>query len=323
MSNTNKSSWMVSCKRLIMLLGAEYSLMRDTGILKRFYISSLLIVVIMGITWVSIEYAIDLLFHAIAVEMTLAIFFCLLFFCIYIFILNTFAKENRGREGVVNTSNMIRIGFIAFMGFLVAQPIVILIYASNVSPAVEEYKQNLQRIHAAKIDDLDKAALVSLADKRCYYMVQNSMSPSSIYDSQLVKTDSAIRQIQDKAASFKYAAQQTIGRNSFFLYQVIKVNSGYPMAWLFTLLIILLFLLPGYLVYSISSKNEYYLLKKAQERKLVMEAYSFFTEHYRVLFNEKVSIFSRYEDPPFNAVRKQPPVPASMTDFLQKYLGNS
>src|ERR1700754_3020878 len=323
MSNITKSSWMISPKSFIMLLGAEYDLMRDAGVLKRFYVSSLLIIVIMILTWVSVEYAIDLLFHTMAIEMALAIFFCLLFTCIYIFILNTFAKENRGKTRILNISNVIRIGFIVFMGFLIAQPLAILVYAPALSPAVEGYKVNLQRIHADKIDDLDKAEMANLIVKQSYYTEQKAISATPIYDSELDKIDSTIRQMKDNAASFKNAAQLTIDNNSFFLYRIQKVNRGYPLAWLLTFLIILLFLLPGYLVYSISSQNEYYQLKKAQEKKLIMEAYDFFTKHYRILFAEKVSIFSRYEDPPFNTVRKQPVIPSSTTQFLEKYLSNS
>ncbi len=48
------TSWMVSPKSFIGFLGGEYGLMRDGGVLKRFYISSLLIVTILLITGVSI-----------------------------------------------------------------------------------------------------------------------------------------------------------------------------------------------------------------------------------------------------------------------------
>ncbi|RFM26559.1 hypothetical protein [Deminuibacter soli] len=79
MSQHNRS-WMFSPESFVRLLGAEYSLMRSAGVLQRFYISSLLIVAIMLLTWLSVRYAIDLLFHAIIIEIALAIFFCLLWF---------------------------------------------------------------------------------------------------------------------------------------------------------------------------------------------------------------------------------------------------
>jgi hypothetical protein len=320
--SAGNTTWMVSPKSCIKLLGAEYDLMRDAGVLKRFYISSVSILVIMALTWISVEYAIDLLFHTIAIEIALAIFFCLLFVCIYIFLLNTFTKENSVRRGILNLSNIIRLGFIAFMGFLIAQPLVVMLYASKLAPSIENYKQYLIKTHSTKINALMEDEITNLVTRQHYYTIQKKMFGTHIYDEQLNKIDQTIKQMQEKEESFKLAALQTIDYNSFFLYRVQKVNREYPFSWLLTLLIILLFLLPGYLIYTISNQHEYYRLKKDQEKKLVLEAYSFFTNRYKALFNEQVSIFTRYQDPPFNTIRKQPAAPASMAAFLQKYLDN-
>jgi hypothetical protein len=313
---------MVSPKSFVRLLGAEYNLMRDAGVLTRFYVSSLLIVLIMLMTWVSIDYAIDLLFHSIVVEILLAIFFCLLFVCIYIFLLNTFAKENRARKGGMSASNIIRIGFIAFMAFLIAQPLVILFYASKLSPAVEEYKRNLLTIHSDKMNALVKAEILNLTSRQNYYLDQKVKFGVSVYNDQLIKIGSAIKLIQEKIDSYERDAGQTIDRSSFFLYRIKKVSKKYPWSWLLTFFIMLLFLLPGYLVYSISSQDEYYQLKKAQEKILIQDAYHSFIERYKMLFNGQVPVFSRYEDPPFNTVRKQITAPESMAQFIEKYPGN-
>lgn len=322
MNNDNNSSWMISPRGFIRLLGAEYDLMRDAGLLKRFYISSLLIVVIMASTSISIAYAMGLLFHTIATEAMFSLFFGLLFICIYVFLLNTFAKENRIRKGILSTSNVIRIGFIAFMGFLIAQPLIIFLYTSPLSSVVENYKKQLLQEHIAKVDQLVNDDLSCLVTSYQYYTEQKSKSGTRIYDKQISKTEDAITSIRDKAVYLKLSAQQIIDHNSFFLYRVKKVNILYPQSWILALLIVMLFLLPGYLVYTISSRHEYYQLKKAQEKKLIMDAYTFFKMHYQTMFTEQISVFSRYEDPPFNTIRKQPPVSAPMTDFLKKYLDN-
>lgn len=320
MSTNQHATWMVSAKSFIGLLGAEYGLMRDGGVLKRFYISSLLIVAIFLITGVSIFYAIELLFHSIWVEILLATFFCFLFVCIYIFLINTFAKENRPGKGLLNASNIIRAGFIAFMGLQVAQPLMILLFSQKLSPAVEKYKQQLLVTHLHKIDKLTDSEITHLQAGKLYYDTQKSMYGTTIYDKQLDKINAAIKEMQWKASVAKTSATQTIEQNSFFLFQVGRVNRSYPLSWLLTLLTTLLFLLPGYLVYSISSRNEYYQLKKAQEKKLVMASYDFFLMRHKILFSERVKVFSRYEDPPFNTTRKKPPTQANNEAFLKKYL---
>jgi hypothetical protein len=322
MSKNSQPSWMISPNNFVSLLGAEYHLVRDTGVLKRFYISALLIVIILLLTWAGIYYALDLLFHSLTVEITLTIFFCLLFFCIYIFLLNTFAKENRGQKGIFNISNIIRMGFVSFMGFLIAQPLVILLYASTLSPSVKNYKQKILNEHTIKIDGLMRDDLADLVNEQLFYSVQKKRFGTSAYDIELVKIANRIAILQQKTIILKQTAQQTIEHSSFFLFRVEKVNREHSMSWFLTLLIILLFLMPGYLIYSISSQHEYYISKKAREKELVTVAYGQFTMRYKTMFHGKVAIFSRYEDPPFNKIRKQAPVSASITDFLQKYLDN-
>ncbi|WP_147313984.1 hypothetical protein [Deminuibacter soli] len=211
-------------------------------------------------------------------------------------------------------------GFIAFMGFLLAQPLVISLYASKLLPAVEQYKQQLLLSHTAKIDAMEQGEIDKLIARKAYCMQQKNTYGTTVYNIELAAIDSGIQRIQQRMEAFSNAAQQTIGRNSFFLFRVQKVHHRNPGAWLLTLAIVLLFLLPGYLVYTLSSKHEYYQLKKQHEKALILDAYKFFTDRYCTLFDEPVSIFTRYEDPPFNTRRKQPPAAAHTADFLQKYL---
>lgn len=322
MSRETRSTLMFSPGNFVKLLGEEYHLMRDAGVLRRFYISSLVIIIILLLTGISITYALDLLFHVITIEITLAIFFGLLFFCIYIFLLNTFAKENRKQRGILNLSNIIRAGFVAFMGFLVAQPLIILLYTNALSPAVENYKQEILTEHAAKIEDLASKEATSLVNKWNYYDDQKKRFGTPAYDKELVKIGDRLKKIHNKTTDLQRIAQQTIDRNSFFLFRVQTVNRRYPLAWLLTSLIVLLFLLPGYLVYTISSQHIYYIMKKAREREIISTAFQLFGDRYKTMFNEQLTIFSRYEDPPFNTVRKQQPVAASIADFFQKYINN-
>ncbi|WP_315823480.1 hypothetical protein [Paraflavitalea speifideaquila] len=188
------------------------------------------------------------------VEVILATFFCLLFVCIYVFLLNTFAKENRAGAALFNASNLIRVGFIAFMGLQVAQPLMILLFADRLSPKVGKYKQQLLATHIKKIDNLTMDEIARLQVSLKYYSEQKENFGTPIYDNDIAKKVAAIQERQSKATIFKTTAQQAIEENSFFLYQVSTVNRDYPVAWLLTLLIVILFLLPGYLIFRYPAK---------------------------------------------------------------------
>ncbi|MGN6421349.1 MAG: DUF4407 domain-containing protein [Pseudobacter sp.] len=321
MKKDNNAGWMFRPKSFISLLGAEYNLMENTGVLKRFYLSSLIIGIILLITGVSIFYAIELLFHNVTVEAFLSSFLSLLFVCIYIFVLNTFTKEDRpSRNKWLNASNLIRTGFVAFMGLLVAQPLLVLLFSTRLEHDVQQYKQTLLDQHAQKIDQMFDSDIRKLEQRKTYCLEQDQIMNSHSYKAELENTRNKIAALEEKSSNLKSAAAITIERNSFFLYQIRHVNKKYSWAWLFTLFIVFLFLLPGYLIYSISKQADYYMLKKAKEKQLIENAYNSFLRHYHILFNNEVEVFSRYEDPPFNRKRKTPPSVASEEDFLNKYL---
>ncbi|MBO9592520.1 MAG: DUF4407 domain-containing protein [Niabella sp.] len=322
MSSRSKPNGIASQRSFVKLLGGEYDLMRSTGILKRFYAATLLIIAILLLTCISIFYAIELLFHSIAVETTLAVFFSLLFICIYIFLLNTFSKEDRKRKKKLNFSDIIRIGFIAFMGFLIAQPLIILVYAASLSADVAHYKQQLLNTHTTRIAGLTEKETGKLAARHHHYNRQKQQSGTTIYDDQMARIDRTLQAMEIKTQALESAAARTIAANSFFLYRIKRVNGSYPLSGLLVLIIVTLFMLPALLIYTISGEHHYYRQKKALERKLISDAYHAFTMHYKKLWDQSVTIFSRYIDPPFNTIRKKPPVSGNTNDFIQKYIDN-
>lgn len=309
-------------KSFISLLGAEYDLMRNTGVLNRFYLSSLFILFILILTVTSIFYAIELLFHNVAVETFLSLFLALLFTCIYIFVLNTFTKEDRpARNKLFNASNLIRTGFVAFMGLLIAQPLLVLLFHSKLEKDLELHKYNLLGQHVMKIDQMFHADIKKLKERRSYFLNEDQKKLNTHTNTaEIEKLNNRISSLEEKSNNLKSAAALTIEQNSFFLYLIQHVHKKYPWIWCITLFIVILFLVPGYLIYSISKQEEYYQLKKTKEKQLVVNAYCNFLRHYQVLFNHPVEIFSRFEDPPFNKKRKKTSPSAEMEDFLNKYL---
>ncbi|WP_300603882.1 DUF4407 domain-containing protein [Niabella sp.] len=322
MSNNSKMRGIASPKSFVKLLGAEYGLMRNTGILKRFYISALLILAILLLTCISVFYAIELLFHSVAVELTLALFFSLLFICIYIFLLNTFSKEDRKHKKRWSFSDSIRIGFIAFIGFLMAQPLTILLFASTLSADVNDYKEQLLKAHAVRISGLAAKETETLEARYRYYNQQKHQSGTTIHDGQIARIDRTLQATHSKMLALEQTAARTIAANSFFLYRIKKVSGSYPLSWLLVIAIVALFTLPALFIYTISSEEHYYQQKKALERKMITEAHHSFMMHYLQLFNHSVTVFSRYTDPPFNTIRKAPPVSGTTDEFIQQYMNN-
>jgi len=251
-------------KNFVKLIGAEYELLQKAGsnILTRFYIAAIAIVIALLLSFGSISYAIDMLFHNHVVEIMLSCFFVFLFACIYVFLINTFAKEDKpGNNRFVSASNLIRVAFVVFIALVVALPLSIYVCEDELIPKTERYKAGVLEEHTKHIAVVFRSDLQTLNARALYCQHQKEMYHTSYFDREIAQIELGITALNLRAEQLIREAERKINGNSFFLYQIRQVHH-YPKAWLLTLFIVFLFLLPGYLVYSISSDNAYYQLKK-------------------------------------------------------------
>jgi hypothetical protein len=96
--------------------------------------------------------------------------------------------------------------------------------------------------------------------------------------------------------------------------QITLLNQQYPIIWLFTVLIVFLFLSPILLKNRLNKTSEYYSIKKRRDIRMVIREYDNFRLHldskYETLYksynNSKIKFKMhpvRFEDEPFNTVR--------------------
>lgn len=312
---------MVKPRGFIKLLGGEYDLMQKAGgtVLFKFYLSSIIILAIAIISFLSIVYAIELLFHVMIVEILLSLFLSSLFVLLFIFIVNTFTKDARQRR-LINFSNITRLGFVMFIGFIVSKPIEAFLYRDAVAPDVKNYQGQLIEKHNQKIAQLFKHDIEKLTNEKDNYVRLNI---SGGFDRDILAITNQLTAIDQKKTDLATTSALRIGKGAYFFYRIKTISGKYPGAWLTTVVIVILFLAPVFLIYSISSDEEYFKRKNQQERKMVEKAYQAFCKKYEEIFLEKYGInlayYSKYEDPPFNTLVKKPPVCKSANAFHERY----
>lgn len=317
MSRKREFSWMVKPRGFIKLLGGEYELMQKAGgtVLFKFYLSSVIILLISIISFASIAYAIELLFHVILVEILLSSFLSLLFLVLFILIVNTFTKDARQRR-FLNFSNITRVGFVVFIGFIISKPIEVFIFSNRTQPAIEDYQAALEKVHALKIDQLFASDLSKLEAERSKNVRLGLVA-------EILRIDQQVALIQQKKKELAAVSAFRIQQGAYFIYRIQVISRKYPGGWLITLAVVTLFLLPVYLIYSISSDEEYFKRKNAEEKRMVERAYHAFSSKYSELFLSQYGLqlqfYSKYEDPPFNTVLKSKPISKSTNDFHQRY----
>jgi hypothetical protein len=333
MADKQRSGWLISPKSFIQLIGAEYELMKrsGSGSLRKFYVSAVLIVIILLISSLSIYYGMKLLFHDFTVEFILAAFISILFVFIYIFLINTFSKglfhtanDGKGSIGVMGfkISDIIRTGFVIFMGFLISKPLECYCFRSNLDKETASYQQQLIYSYSAKLELLTYTDSVNLQTKINNYQAQQDLFPSEILVQTIQSLKSRLAQLETTKETEIENAVYQITRCDFLLFRIKRVCRS-PLAWLFCLAVIIIFLIPGYLIYSISEGDAYFKMKKENESKLIGEEYEYFLQCYRQVFREKlgleISFSSVFEDPPFNTRRKADKAYAGQDEFLKKY----
>ncbi|TWI78006.1 uncharacterized protein DUF4407 [Lacibacter cauensis] len=317
MNRQRQFSWMVKPKGFIKLLGGEYELMQMAGgtVLFKFYLSSIIILLIAIISFASIVYAIELLFHALLVEILLSTFLSLLFVLLFIFIVNTFTKDARHRR-LLNFSNVTRLGFVMFIGFIISKPIEVFFYRHAIETEIKTHKAELAKKHTLKIEHLFANDLVKLQAERNNYISLGS--PADVQ-----RTDSKIAYINQKKRELAAVSTFRIEQGAYFIYRIKVISNEHPGSWLISFAVVTLFFLPIYLIYSISSDEEYFKRKNAQEKRMIERAYNAFTKKYEQIFLQQYGLqlqfYSKYEDPPFNSILKKPPVCRSANDFHERF----
>lgn len=311
-----------SRRSIVSLIGIDYPILEQSELdnLPKFYLAGFLVLGILGISFLSVFYAFDLMFNMWHAELLLSSFFSLMFFTIYIFLIQTFSKEvfpTASKVRFFNLSNLSRVGFVFMIGFLIAQPVKIFMIKSQLDIDVETYKANLyqgfcrvnQQLYANDINNL-------LRDKSRY----TAMPASPTLAAEIAKIDSALYQIDQRIATANLKAKGNIEGSNFFIKR-IAFAGNYFQSKIVVFLIIVLFFSPIVLIYSISGTSRYYSLKKKNDKDLVLQDYARFKATYSLLFERQYQLrnivfYEPFLDPPFNTVRKPKPHYLSQADFF-------
>jgi len=309
---------------LVKLAGGDYRLLLRSGpvVTRKFFQASVCLLTVLFLTIFSVFYGTDLLFHIWQVELLLALFMSALFGCIYLFLMVTLSKSTRqGR--LFNLANCVRMGFVVFMAFLVSKPVEVFFFSPILDSKVTAYKSNLLAQYEKRIDSL-RAAERSTATQAIHALEkQITLYPDRAARQELGNLQQQLLRIEEERTAYVELATKRIDRSDFLLYRIQQV-SHLPGAWLICLLIIILFLLPGYLIYSIPLGDVYYQLKDEAEKSIIREEYEGFRHRFKAQFMTTwglaVEPYTCFEDPPFNTIRIQKTPALSNDDFIAHYL---
>lgn len=314
----------LSKRTIVSLIGIDYTIIKEAGEenIHKFYMAGLLVIIILLLSFFSIFYAFELMFHMWYAEIFLALFFSLMFFTIYVLLMQTFSKEVLPKSQFrpfFNLSNLSRMGFVFLISFIISQPIKIFLLRDELQEGIEDYKsqlfndfnQNLESLHSN-----DKIRLNEAKNRQIQVYGANHPSANLV--------DEKIQLINKKIELERSNVFSKISNADFFVKRILLSNQ-YLSGWIICVIIIGIFGVPVFLIYSISSDSRYYQIKKSKEFKMVTTHYNHFKKKYTEIFTKKFSItgvafYETYLDAPFNTIKKTTPNMLSKEDFKNNFL---
>jgi hypothetical protein len=310
---------------IVSFIGIDYYLLKKSGEenIAKFYLSGFFVILILGISFFSVFYAFELMFHRWYAELLLACFFSFTFLTIYLLLIQTFSKETLPTQYKLtffNTSNITRICFVLLISFLIAQPVKIFLLSDKLDGDITTYKDRLYQAFADKNQSLYRMDLDKLyMQKQWYAKLSYDGASAQLINENEQKTAAISERIEvdNREALIK------IESSDFFLKRV-EFAGKYALSWWACLVIMMIFGLPVYLIYSISDDSKYYKEKKRFDHDLVFDKYQEFKKEYQLIFKDKydkdVQFLEHFEDPPFNKVRKPEAVYSDDKEFYEHFV---
>ena len=323
----SKSIRFIKERRLLSLIGVEYALASETKNLTKgkLYATCCFIIMNALLALLSMYYAFDNLFESAIIGVLLALFFAALLFNLYVFLIQTFSKNsltNEKEKMGLQFSNLTRIVFVFFIGFIVSCPVYVLILNKPIARNIVQYKQELTNRFINRNTILHNNEFKRIRNEIKKYNSQVELGMSGA-DENLKILKLKLQGEKDNYKSENNYAANEINNSTFFLKEIQVGLFSYKISWVFILLVVLLYATPVFLVQSISSKNEYFIKRVESERALIMLNYNEFKTTYTKIF-EKVgltkSFHESYTDAPFNTEKPKEPELLSQEEFIQMSL---
>lgn len=273
------------------------------GIRERFAVVGMVAKLVMSLTFISCCYTFQMLFDNIWMAVPVSVFFAWMVTNIYEVLLTTLAKPvlDRALKGAItHLSGILRIGFIVFFAVFISKPLEAWFFQPQLSVRVAQLKeQAIQRSNRFLITatrPTERRLLKAIVRKERLHYSELEIRPLRMELSELYKQRS---EMEDRIRFVIKRADYFVERVS-----ILSTDGFFMLSWLFTLVVISIFLLPVYLKRNINGQNPYLHEKKQVYQNLILNQYQSFKAEYQQLFWKqyqlKVDYSEKYSNPPFN-----------------------
>jgi hypothetical protein len=273
------------------------------GIRRRFALVGFVAFMVGMLSFLSCWYSFQMLFDNVWMAIPVSLLFAWMINNIYEVLLTTLSKPvlKMKYQGVIkHLSIILRIGFVVFFGVFISKPLEAWMFEPQLSGKVAILKE--QQIRKVEKELINRSVKTERRLQNEILKKEHLKYP--VRDIQPLR-DELGRLQADKMDALE-RIRFVVGRADFFVQRLQLLIGGgiYMLSWIFTLVVVVLFLLPFYLKKHLNISNQYLKDKKTIYEGIILVDYQEFKIRYAAIFRDQYHLDIRlreiFLDAPFN-----------------------
>lgn len=255
----------------------------------------------------SFHYVFNGIFQIPILSWPIAIVWSLIVFNIYRLNLSTLSTDKATYSLGYYMSLVIRILFMILIGITLIKPLEVKIFESFLTPGLNKFRTEKIISNQTKIAGYFDKEINAVKEELKNLNLQIQENRITLGRNQILllenKRDTLIHERETILSETEYSFQTS----NFFFNGILIFNKKYPLVWLITVLLLILFLLPLLMKFVIAQNSTYSKQSSQLQRYLILKDYDNFKLKYPQSFKgipiELIVWEEKYEDPPFNTKR--------------------
>ncbi|MDP3930672.1 MAG: DUF4407 domain-containing protein [Bacteroidota bacterium] len=270
--------------------GDDYSIIsqcKDKTIQYRFMLIGGFVTAIFALCFISFYFTFTKLIQNNFIGLLIGLFFSYMITNIYLLLLYTLSKNSfpcKTDKAAKLFSISIRVIFICFIAIVVSKPLETMIYSTDLENEIAIYKQEQISKYRQSTTEYfnEETENLKLIIKKQELLYKNTETSQVEHYTKLLEKKEL--QKDELIASMK----NLVNNSNYYIQSIVILNTKFRTCWLFTFIIVFVFLFPAYLKNFLGEHSSYYETKRIIENRLVKEEYDIFKNQYKELFNSKI-----------------------------------
>lgn len=314
-------------KWLIYLVGLDYAFVRADRRLLNIFCG--LIILTVSLTFFGFWYAILNTTQNVFLSLIISIFFGFFLINIYRLVFSISEGElNKYDSGFNMILFVLKRGLLIIaLSVFISKSLEVYVFKSALEPYFDNYKKEFKQDFNRTLDLISNKERIAIEEEFYRKIYDDKLFNKYSIDQEEIyreEKELSLAKIEEQIDKKNQIVNTKIQESNFFVTKIRLISEKLPEAWLFTLLVVSLFLSP-IIFYLLSPVFKSYDDKISQvNSQLIAEEYANFKMHYERLMHEstgkKIEFVENFIDPPFNQIRIKSDVKGLKNGTLVKWI---